>query len=377
MSKPRVAYLNLRRFRSHVGNGLGGVILNDITFLVGQNAAGKSNFLDALALFSEVVNEPLISVVDRRGGFSALRSRTPGAEPHDLVNLAITFRGETTITYGFSLGSLGAYGFEVAGEMCLIGNEEGGSFLRTPNIFDSSIAGFHPNLSETALVLPILGGVRPFSQVTEILGRIRIYAIDPQKLREAHPADEGTILARDGSNAASVVRRMRLEGTWPRVMDFLQAAVPQIHDVEAEREGPKLGLKFTQRTAGGDLSTFQAYEMSDGTLRLLGLLVALLQEPRPVLIGIEEPEVHIHPGALGVVLDAIRFVSDSTQVVVTTQSADLLDADWIEPEDIRIVKWSGGISTVSNLPEGAAETLRRHLRTPGQLLRSGALSGAS
>ena len=375
MSHPRISFVLLERFRSHAGENRP-ITLGDVTFIVGKNAAGKSNFLDAFSVFSELVSEPLVAILDRRGGMAALKSRVPGQHDHEFVNIGIAVESDAfDATYGFSISEQGAYGFSVASERCIIEGKQSSTFWRTKESFSGIDQNLRPVLNDHSLALPIIGGLKPFSDLVDLLEGIRIYSISPQTLREAHPADEGHILSKNGSNAASVVRQMRSSGTLHRVLEFLRAAVPQIHDVSTKREGAKLALEFIQDLGEGKTASFEAFEMSDGTLRVLGLLLALLQEPRPVLIGLEEPEVHVHPGALGVILDAIRFTSESTQVVVTTQSADLLDADWIQSENIRIVEWSNGISKVSTMPEGAAEVIRRHLQTPGELLRAGALSG--
>ena len=92
-------------------------------------------------------------------------------------------------------------------------------------------------------------------------------------------------------------------------------------------------------------------------------------------MAIEEPEATIHPGALGVILDVLRYASDRTQLIVTTHSPEVLDADWLEDRHIRIVSWHDGTTRVTPLAVGSREALRQHLMTAGELLRSNALEG--
>ena len=115
--------------------------------------------------------------------------------------------------------------------------------------------------------------------------------------------------------------------------------------------------------------------MSDGTLRVLTLLIAVSQQPPPSLIVIEESEVtiHIHPGALDALLDALRIAGPSMQVVMTTHSPDILDAKWIEDQHIRIASWVAGISQIRPVSPAVRETLREHLMGAGELLRANAL----
>jgi predicted ATPase len=118
---------------------------------------------------------------------------------------------------------------------------------------------------------------------------------------------------------------------------------------------------------------FEAFSMSDGTLRALGILSSFFQKSIPTLIAIEEPEATIHPEALGTILDIIRSFARSTQIVVTTHSPELLDAKWILPENLRIVTWKDGVTRVCPLGEASVKALRDHLMGAGEQLRSNAL----
>ncbi|MCZ0937036.1 MAG: ATP-binding protein, partial [Caldilineaceae bacterium] len=120
--------------------------------------------------------------------------------------------------------------------------------------------------------------------------------------------------------------------------------------------------------------SFEAFNMSDGTLRVLGLLAAVFQRPPPSLLVIEEPEATIHPGALGPVLDVLRHAGRSMQVVVTTHSPDILDADWIEDWHIRIAQWEAGRTGIRSVSPMVRQALNKHLMGAGELLRANALT---
>ena len=116
--------------------------------------------------------------------------------------------------------------------------------------------------------------------------------------------------------------------------------------------------------------------MSDGTMRLLGILVAFLQSSRPQVIALEEPESTIHPEALATLLDLIRGFSKNTQVIVSTHSPELLDCDWIGPENLRVATWREGVTQILPLNTAGTETLRSHLMGPGEMMRSEGLQPA-
>ncbi len=112
--------------------------------------------------------------------------------------------------------------------------------------------------------------------------------------------------------------------------------------------------------------------MSDGTLRALGVLVALFQTGDEVdipLVGIEEPEVALHPAAVSVLLDALRHASRQTQVLVTSHSPDLLDNEDIEIEQVLAVLSEGNITRIAPLDDASKKVLRERLYTAGELLR--------
>ncbi len=107
---------------------------------------------------------------------------------------------------------------------------------------------------------------------------------------------------------------------------------------------------------------------------MLGLLTALYQEPPRTLIAIEEPELNIHPGALPVLRDVFLEVSQTTQILLTTHSPDLLEG--IPPESLRVVEREQGITQVGPVAPDQIEAIRRKLFHPGEIMRIVGLSRA-
>lgn len=116
---------------------------------------------------------------------------------------------------------------------------------------------------------------------------------------------------------------------------------------------------------------FSAGQESDGTLRLAGILTALLQRPVPPLVGIEEPELTINPGLLPLLYDYIRATSESCQVVLTTHSPDLLDL--LDINQVRVVERLGGATVVGTVSKHQRSLIRQALLSPGGLMRAGGL----
>ena len=116
----------------------------------------------------------------------------------------------------------------------------------------------------------------------------------------------------------------------------------------------------TKKGSWFDLS----YE-SDGTVRLLAMLTALFQEPALSLIGLEEPELAIHPGAMAVLADTMIEAASRGQVLVATHSPDLIDR--MPVESIRAVSAEGGSTTAGPVAHHQLESVRAGLFLPGEL----------
>lgn len=361
------------------------VDLANPTFIVGQNGSGKSNFADAFAFLSEAMASHLQDVIERRGGFSAVSHRSSARGRPANLTLRLSLRKPDRDTaeayYSIDLRPRRGDNFEVADERCYVKRSDGEvhSFVRrtvkASLAWESSVESLAPAVESNALALPLVGGDRRFRAVRSFLSGMRTYRIEPARLRAMQDPDRGTALRSDGSNAASVLREIqRKEEDRIRICQLLKSVVPGTVDVRPKRHGPKMTLEFTQERVGAAPVKFEAFSMSDGTLRVLGLILAAFQRPAPSLMVIEEPEASMHPGALGSILDVLRLASRSMQVVVTTHSPDILDAKWIEDRHLRILSWEYGSTRIGRVSQAARMALAEHLMGAGELLRSNALT---
>ena len=384
MSEPVLRQLTLKRFRSLPAEV---VEFDSPTFLVGQNGSGKSNFADAFAFLAEAMAAPLQAVIARRGGFSTVGNRSSARGRPSNLGLAALLRNPdddtTEARYGFELSPLGIHGFEVVREQCVVDRADGSRswFDRRSSSpgWRSNVDALVPVMEPNALALPLVGGDARFRSVLGFLSGMQICRIEPAALRAMQDPDEGERLRSDGGNAASVLREIERAAPqdWQRILELLESIVPKTVDVQPRKHGAKLTLEFAQDWGKKERVKFEAFSMSDGTLRVLGLMAAVFQHRRPSLLVIEEPEATIHPGALGAVLDLLRHAGRFMQVVVTTHSPDILDASWIEDRHLRIASWDSGKTQIGPVSPQARSTLRDHLMGAGELLRANALTPAA
>ncbi len=383
--EPFINKLTLQNFRS-IRNET--VTFDNPLFLVGRNGSGKSNFVDALAFLSECMSSPLTSVLDRRGGLGGLLSVEYDPPFHllqlglrvDFNQVGATIKGGH---YAVVMRRSVTTDIEVAHEQCVVALQDGTRrwFDRIGGTFRTNLEGLRPSVDPEALALLIVGGTVELSPLVKELGAVRVYNIEPNRVRDIQDPDSGLTLKRDGSNTASVVQHLmgRDKNASLRISELLSSVVPGIDRIEATKLGNKIALIFIHELKGYDADMwpiFTASSMSDGTLRALSFVVAAMQESSSSLMAIEEPEAAIHPGALDAIADILQIAAQRSQVVVTTHSPDLLDTKWIQSQNIRVVEWESGATHVSELGEAPVKALRQHLMGAGELLRANSLDAA-
>ena len=376
--------LTLSSFRSFLNTD---VSFENPTIVVGRNGSGKSNFTDAFAFLSEAMTSPLQAVIERRGGFSAVSHCSSARRRRGKLTLTVVLENPDKRTgsarYSINLRSRSSNDFEVAAEECSVVRNDGirAWFARRtsggPTRWTCSVESIRPVIEPRALALPLVAGDQRFSAMFRFLADMRTYRIEPATLRAMQDPDGGVGLRSDGRNAASVLReiqRRSSEHDWRRICELLDRVVPGTVEVRPKKHGNKLTLEFTQIREGTEPIKFEAFSMSDGTLRVLGLITAVFQRPMPSLLVIEEPEASMHSSSLGVILDVLRLASRSMQVIVTTHSPDVLDAKWIEDRHLQILTWKQGSSRINRVSQAVQTALGQHMMGAGELLRSNALT---
>lgn len=349
-----------------------------LSFLVGPNGSGKSNFLDALRFVAEALRFSLDHALRDRGGIQEVRRRSGGHPTHFVIRLDVRL-SDSTGFYAFEIGAKPNGGYTVQRERCeLIRRDDAlarASFtVEDGRVIASSVSPAPAAVSDR-LYLVNVSGVSAFRPLYDALSGMGFYNLNPDVIRELQPPDPGDLLKRDGSNIASVLSNLekRAPESKGRIEEYLATVVPGIVGVASRTIGSKQTLEFLQEVRGAKSPwRFDAANMSDGTLRALGVLVALFQGNGASgrrFVGIEEPEVALHPAAAGVLRDGLRDASEHIQVLVTSHSPDLLDNKGIPIDSILAVLSEHGETRIGPLDEPGRSVLRDHLYTAGELLR--------
>ena len=352
------------------------VRLGPLMFLVGPNGAGKSNFLDALRFVADALNSSLDHALRDRGGINDVRRRSGGHPNHFSIRLHFTLPERTTGHYAFRIGVRSPGGYEVQTEECILYSEQvfgGEKYFRVKNGEVETSVKVAPAASKDRLYLVNASGLPEFRPIYDAFSRMGFYSLNPDKIRDLQSPDPGDVLIRDGSNLASVLRQLASPAK-ERIEEYLAKVVPGVHGVEIKELGPKETLEFRQDIAGARSPwRFLANNMSDGTLRVLGILAALFQgnrdaQKRVPLVGIEEPEIALHPAAAGVLLGSLRQAANKTQVLITSHSPDLLDNKDLDIASILAVEARDGNTAIGPVDEVGRSVVRDRLFTIGELL---------
>ncbi len=352
------------------------VQLQPLTFLVGRNGAGKSNFLDALRFVADALDSSLEHAIRDRGGINDVRRRSREHPNHFSIRLEFVLPDGSSGHYAFRIGTRSPGGYEVQKEQCKLYPDiyfqiEKGTVTHT------SVQVAPPAVSDR-LYLVNASGLPEFRPVYDAFSRMGFYNLNPDKIRDPQTPDHGNILNRNGSNITSIFAQLSPNAKQD-IEEYLSIIVPGVSGVEVEKFGDKEMLVFRQDVAGDKHPWhFLANNMSDGTLRVLGILVALFQGNHDThkhvsLVGIEEPEIALHPGAVAVLLDGLRDAAHRTQVIVTTHSPELLDDKHLDVNSILAVEAHDGDTVIAPVDEASKSVVQDRLFTAGELLRSNQL----
>ncbi len=367
--------LHIQRFKSladvHLEN------LTPATVLVGQNAAGKSNIVEAIKFLVDALRDGLDNAITTHEGIEVIRQFSK-SKPYD-----IRFRFEFKD---------GHYELIIASrDRSYYVKKESGSWHMPARIADKGtetlrlqfdrdaqgVISLNENLAnfgfarrKTAVQKNELAcSAMPFFPLERrAFGFLNLY---PNTLRTPHRPDRDTQLKSNGENWASVIKSMRGSERGRAALDIIirtmMKVMPGLEEISVRSVGGYLVPQFLFRDSPTSAAHFfDPVQLSDGTLRVFGLLLALYQQPRAAFIAIEEPEQNINPAVLGLLADAIKEASKTTQILVTTHSPNLIDH--FTTDQIRVVDMKNGETIVAPIRASQMKTVRDRLMSIGEIM---------
>ena len=346
-----------------------------ISVLIGPNGSGKSNALDALSFVRDAVLQGLPAAITHREGIDSIRRHSSGHPYNVSISLEVALR-DGPATYAFEITGDRTEEYRVKAESALVSaNNESHRFKRDGRRWDGP-DGYAPRLDDEALELTALAGDTRFKPLADFLGRICVYSIFPDVLRAPQTFDSASPMKRHGENWVSILRELLKKDEKTELLSGLRKLTGDIDDARVASAAGFLVAEFKQlvpHDRNKRKKWFPAGRQSDGTLRVAGLLTALLQKPTLPVVGIEEPELTVHPGALPMVYDYLVQASEVSQVIITTHSPIILDVADIERDHVCVVERSDGQTAVRRVTAQQLAPVRQKLLSLGDLYLSGDL----
>lgn len=389
MSIERIEVKNFKSFKDIK------IDIKNFNVLIGANASGKSNFVQIFKFLRDIVIFGLDNAVSLQGGVEYLRNLNIGTS-EDLAIKVISSNFE----FGFILQPLkeGLMGIEVyksTYEFALKFNETNSGFtiardiliqkykiielqlekdksnkkkklgdgeiiisrkngkvnvdIRMPeNIQLKKQDIFPPFLLEVELPEHILILQTPHLltlPLVEIFRNIAIYDFDPKLSKKAVPITGKAELEEDGSNLSIILRNIIQDNNKKRkLFNLVKDLLPFVEDLDVEKFADK-SLLFKLKESYFQAQYLPASLISDGTINMTALIVALYFEKKPFII-IEEPERNIHPSLISKISEMMKDASQKKQILITTHNPEFVKYAGLE-NILLVSRNENGFSTIT------------------------------
>jgi len=324
MKRNQLKHLKIQGFKSIKRLDLD---LGDINVLIGPNGSGKSNFISFFRMLNDIVRLELQLFVQKVGRADSLL----------YYGAKVTNSIDTELYFGRN-----RYRFK------LVPTED------NRLVFDREIIHFQGDYDPDP---EIIGRGHEESNLPEAYKQSRKHSVpgyvypSVSTWRVYHFHDTGPNappkqpcdindnekLRPDADNIAAFLYLMREqnEENYRLIERSVQRIFPRFEEF-ALRPNPHSPdtIRLEWRERGSDYR-FQPHQLSDGTLRFICLATLFLQPSLPTTVIVDEPELGLHPRALGVLAGLIRSAASRSQVIMTTQSVTLLNQ--FNPDDVIVI----------------------------------------
>jgi len=345
MAASKLTSLQLQGFKS-IGNEQT-IRFGDVTIFIGANGAGKSNLMSFFKMLNFMMAGSLAQFVAANGEAESFTHLGNTTIP---IDVKLSFEREMVENaYEFHLNSSLQNKLYFVEEVIIRNNI---TSIYPHSQFESTFQNF--DLKEDGLEIEV-------KEILNILEKCKFFqfhdtSLDSAIRRDGYVNNSDTLMQDAGNLAAFLYGLQHNRGYgkyYRRIVESVQLAYPQFKDFMLT---PKLSNPNNIRLDWQDNNSpphyrFGPHQLSDGTIRFMALATLLLQPPQtiPNIIVIDEPELSLHPSAISLLANMIHAASKNCQVIIATQSAQLLD--YFEPENIRVVERDGSNTIIKEPSE--------------------------
>jgi len=343
---PQIVFLHVKNYRALHDLALKGI--TPFTVFLGPNGSGKSTIFDVFAFLSECFSVGLRKAWDKRGRFKELRTRG-STGPIEIELSYRESRNSRLIAYHLTIDESPTGPF-VAQEWMQWDDRQGKPFrfLDFKNGEGLVVTGDQPDekekriheilTSSDVLAVNTLGQLAKHPRISALRRFIAgwylsyLTADSSRGVPEAGPQER---LSETGDNLPNVIQYLKeqQESRLAEILKTLSERVPRLERVESHFM-PDGRLLLQIKDAPFELPILAKFA-SDGTLKMLAYLTLLYDPSPPELIGIEEPENHLHPRLLPELAEECRMATERTQLMVTSHSPFFVDG--LKPEELWVL----------------------------------------
>lgn len=362
---------------------------------IGANASGKSNFTQIFKFLKDIEENSLNDAISMHGGLESLRNLKIGSKSE------LTMQTQSDTKFGWGKGSRALKIHEITYQFSLQFNRQKNDYKiafdqltqkfqisrmkeEEKALFEEGIIGqgefsicnvegkpeisFNPpkirKLLEEEKAIPLLSffpdlfGEKipketliirtPYAIVPpweSLFGEIGIYDIDPHMAKKPVEIGGKSELKSNGENLAVVLNKLLEDSDSRRKLcNLLKDLLPFVDNVDTERFPEKSVLIKLQEYYYKD-DYLRAYLLSDGTINITALVIALFFEQKDMII-VEEPERNIHPHLISRLMEMMKDASNKKQIIVTTHSPEVVKHAGLE-NILLVSRNEDGFSTIS------------------------------
>lgn len=336
------------------------VDLSERCFIIGANAAGKSNFIDALRFLRDISKQAggLQSAVEERGGITKIRCLAARTQTNVSITVDLGEPYEVNPNWRYHLDIQHTGGGIMKSQVKIL-KEQVLSYASNELVCDRDAQ--KADEDEETLKYTHLEQVnanRKFRELQTFFQNIEYLNVIPQLVRESSSLMQ-SFSKEDyyGRNFLEKLAKMneRIRNSYfKKINEFLKIAVPQLEElrfIKDEMGVPHIEARYLHWRAKG--SKQQEAQFSDGTLRLIGFLFALIDSNGVILL--EEPEINLHSGIITQLPEFIAKIQRSKkgarQILITTHSYDMLSNQGISSNEVILLQNTSEGTTVNRVSD--------------------------
>jgi predicted ATPase len=334
--------------------------LGKLNVLIGANGAGKSNFIGFFRLINRILDQQLQSAVGTAGGPDALLRF--GRKNTEELSAELYF-GEN----GYKFQLIPTQDNRMMFSREALWWNQHGDWRAKSGHFETYVEDQKKRTMIYGFVVPAMRSWRLYHFHDTSSSAF---------VKQVHNINDNEYLRDDARNLGAFLYRLKNhhEKNYKQIVKAIQLVAPFFGDFflrPTVDNAEKIQLEWTE--AGQDVP-FGAGALSDGTLRFICLATVLLQpeEFMPAAILIDEPELGLHPFAITALGSLMKSTSDLHQLIVSTQSAELVNE--FDADDLIIVEKHNGASTFRRLDSKLLEDWLSEY-TLGDLWKKNVLGG--